>query len=208
VYVILFYVGKLTAGRPGDRGSIPGTGERIIPLAPVSRPALRPTQPPVQWAPGVLFPGLQRGRGVTLTTHLHLVPRSRMRSYISSPPNAFVVCSGTALDFLGRLISHYLYITVPTATGRYHSLIWLSKIFCCIHCSLNVILCVRSSPFALQLNHFRSKKNILSDVTYLHLSYIYKNLSECDAEIKKVTLIQAFYNIRQKLSNHKQWPPD
>jgi len=29
---------------------------------------------------------MQRGRGVTLTTHPHLVPRSWMRSYISSPP--------------------------------------------------------------------------------------------------------------------------
>jgi hypothetical protein len=35
----------------------------------VSRPALGPTQPPVQWVPGVLSPGLKRGRGVTLTTH-------------------------------------------------------------------------------------------------------------------------------------------
>jgi hypothetical protein len=33
------------------------------------------------------FQGVKRGRGVTLTTHPHLVPRSRMsRSYISSPP--------------------------------------------------------------------------------------------------------------------------
>jgi hypothetical protein len=45
------------------------------------------TQPPVQWVPGVLSPGLERGRCVTLTTHPHLVPRSRMsRSYTSSPP--------------------------------------------------------------------------------------------------------------------------
>jgi hypothetical protein len=36
---------------------------------------------------GVLSPGLKRGRGVTLTTHPHLMPRSRMsRSYTSSPP--------------------------------------------------------------------------------------------------------------------------
>jgi hypothetical protein len=73
----------LRAGRPGDRGSIPGRGESIFYVAPVSRPALRPTQPPVQWVPGVLHPGLKRGRGVTLTTHPHLVPRSRMsRGYI------------------------------------------------------------------------------------------------------------------------------
>jgi hypothetical protein len=45
-------------------------------LASVSRPALGPTQPPVQWVPGVLSPGVKRGWGVTLTTHPHLVPRS------------------------------------------------------------------------------------------------------------------------------------
>jgi hypothetical protein len=40
----------------------------------------------------------KRGRGVTLTTHPHQVPRSRMsRSYTSSPPSASMVCSGTAL---------------------------------------------------------------------------------------------------------------
>jgi hypothetical protein len=36
---------------------------------------------------GSPFPGAKRGRGMTLTTHPHLVPRSRMsRSYTSSPP--------------------------------------------------------------------------------------------------------------------------
>jgi hypothetical protein len=34
------------------------------------------------------FPRAKRGRGVTLTTHPRLLPRSRMsRSYPSSPPN-------------------------------------------------------------------------------------------------------------------------
>jgi hypothetical protein len=70
-----------------DRGSIPGRGERIFPLASVSRPALRPTQPPVQGIPWVLSSVLERGQGVTLTTHPHLVPRSWMsRNYTSSPP--------------------------------------------------------------------------------------------------------------------------
>jgi hypothetical protein len=51
-------------------------GQRIFLLAPASRPVLGPTQPPVQWVPGILSPGVKRGQGVTLTTYLHLVPRS------------------------------------------------------------------------------------------------------------------------------------
>jgi hypothetical protein len=48
-----------------------------------------PIQPPVQWVPGVLSPGIKRGWGVMLTTHPHLVPRLRIsRSYTSSPPQA------------------------------------------------------------------------------------------------------------------------
>jgi hypothetical protein len=43
----------LRTGRPSDRGSIP---RRIFPLTSVSRSALGPTQPPVQWVPGDPFP--------------------------------------------------------------------------------------------------------------------------------------------------------
>jgi hypothetical protein len=74
----------------------------FFPLTSVSRSALRPTQPPVQWVPVVLSPGLKRGRGVTLTTHPHLVSTSGMsRSYIYSPPSASVACTGPALAFRG-----------------------------------------------------------------------------------------------------------
>jgi hypothetical protein len=48
-----------------DRGTIAGRGRSVF---SVSRPALGPTQPPVQC--------VKHGRGVTLTTHPHLVPRS------------------------------------------------------------------------------------------------------------------------------------
>jgi hypothetical protein len=72
-----------TTGR--SRGD-PRQKGKDFPAASASRPALGPTQPPVQLVPGVLSPGVKRSRGVTLTTHPHLVPRSRMsRSYISSP---------------------------------------------------------------------------------------------------------------------------
>jgi hypothetical protein len=54
-----------------------------FPLASVSRLALGPTQPPVQWVPGVISSGLKRGRGVTLTTLPHLL-----------------ACNGTALAFI------------------------------------------------------------------------------------------------------------
>jgi hypothetical protein len=39
-----------------DRGFDPRQRQRIFLLAPASRPALVPTQPPVQWVPGVLSP--------------------------------------------------------------------------------------------------------------------------------------------------------
>jgi hypothetical protein len=63
----------------------------------VCRLALGPTQPLVRWVPGVLSPGLKRKRGVTLTTHPHLVPRSRMSRSYTLPTSAFVECRGTAL---------------------------------------------------------------------------------------------------------------
>jgi hypothetical protein len=52
------------------------TETKDFPLPSVSRPALRPTQLPVQWVPGVLSPGVKSGRGVTLITHPHLAPSS------------------------------------------------------------------------------------------------------------------------------------
>jgi hypothetical protein len=59
-----------------------------------SRPALGPTQPPNQWAPGALSVAVSGGV-VKLTTDLHLVPKSKNAwSYISTPHYAFMAwCS-------------------------------------------------------------------------------------------------------------------
>jgi len=69
----------------------------------LSRPVLGSTQPPVQWVPRVLSPGLKRGQGVTLTTHPHLVPRLRISRILPllppSPPSAIMTGAGTALLF-------------------------------------------------------------------------------------------------------------
>jgi hypothetical protein len=76
----------LLIGRPGFD---PRQRQRILPVTSASRPALGPTQPPIQWIPGALSPGVKRGRGVILTTHPLLVPRLRKsRSYTSCHPNA------------------------------------------------------------------------------------------------------------------------
>jgi hypothetical protein len=76
----------------------PQQGQRIFPLASESRPALGSTRPPVQWVPVVLSPGLKRGQGVTLITHPHLVPRSRMSNSIPPlHPSALMSCSLTSL---------------------------------------------------------------------------------------------------------------
>jgi hypothetical protein len=48
----------------GRSGFDPRQGQGTFPVASVSRPALGPTQPPVQWVPGV-----KCGRGVMLTTY-------------------------------------------------------------------------------------------------------------------------------------------
>jgi hypothetical protein len=70
----------------------------------MSRPALGPTQPPVQWVPGALSPGVKRGRGVMLTTHPYLVG-----AIPPLPPSASMACRGTALLFKPTMQNFRIY---------------------------------------------------------------------------------------------------
>jgi hypothetical protein len=77
----MYFSGTLQTGRPGFD---PRKRQRIVPLASVSRPALRPTQPPIHWVPR-----LNCFRGVTLITHPHPVPRWRMITNDTPLPHGF-----------------------------------------------------------------------------------------------------------------------
>jgi hypothetical protein len=96
----------------------PRQRQMIFPVTSVYRPALGSTQPPVQWVPGVLSPGVKRGRDVTLNTHPPLVPRSRKVGATPIHPSVFVACSGTALAFTYFDVSSYNLTSVNGSWNR------------------------------------------------------------------------------------------
>jgi hypothetical protein len=95
----------------------PAEARGFFPLGSVFRPALWPTQPPVQWVPGFLSPGVKRGRGVTLITYSHLVSWSWMsRSYTSTSPKRCHRCVVGELYIFFFLLKFKIFI-LDAATG-------------------------------------------------------------------------------------------
>jgi hypothetical protein len=94
---LYWYVFSLTTRwTSGRSGFDPRQGQRVFPLASVSRPALGPTQPPVHWVPGGPFPGGKSAAGAWCWP---LTPRGRewVRAIPPLPPSVSTACSGTAL---------------------------------------------------------------------------------------------------------------
>jgi hypothetical protein len=98
-------VGIATGYRLDDRGvgvRVP-VGSRIFSSPRRPDRLWGPTQPPIQWVPWALSPGVS-GRGVKLTTHLQLVLRSRKCGSIHSLPRtpswrSAYLSTGTSLPF-------------------------------------------------------------------------------------------------------------
>jgi hypothetical protein len=139
--------------------------QRVFPLTSVSRLAVVPTQPPVQWIPGVLSPGVKCGQGMTLTTHPHLVSRSWMsRRYTSSPPCASVGVLWGCFTYVNHQTSGYIillyFLETSQKSGNLQQARWQClKVQVCmfahqfwfIHKNINVLISVCHSTGPLLL---------------------------------------------------------
>jgi hypothetical protein len=83
------YSDWLRTGRRRDRSSSPGRVKNFL-FSTSSRPALGPTQPPNQWVPGVLSPGVKRPGNEADHSPPTSAEVKKMWIYTSNPPYAFV----------------------------------------------------------------------------------------------------------------------
>jgi hypothetical protein len=77
----------------------PRQRQRIFPLTSASRPALGPTQPPVQWVPGALSAGgkVRLGRDADPSPPSSAEIKKEQELYLLSPKCASMERNGTAL---------------------------------------------------------------------------------------------------------------
>jgi hypothetical protein len=85
-------VGIATGYGLDDRGvrvRVP-VGVKNFLFSTASRPALGPTQPPIQWVPGALSPGIKRQGRETDRSSPTSAEVKKMWIYTSTPPYAFM----------------------------------------------------------------------------------------------------------------------
>jgi hypothetical protein len=99
------YSDWLRAGRRRGRSSCPGRVKNFL-FSTSSRPALGPTQPPIQWVPGARSPGVKReGREADYSPPINAEVKKTW-VYTSTPPIRLhsvvlnYLSTGTALLFL------------------------------------------------------------------------------------------------------------
>jgi hypothetical protein len=88
------YSDWLRDGRPRGRSSRPGKVKNFL-FSTSSRPALRPTQPPIQWVRGALSSGLKRTRREADHSPPASVEVKEMWIYTSTPPYVFMALNFT-----------------------------------------------------------------------------------------------------------------
>jgi hypothetical protein len=76
-------------GRPRVRSLSPGRVKNFL-FSISSRPALGPTQPPSQWVPGALSPGVERPGREAHHSHAASAEVKKMWIYTSTTPYAFM----------------------------------------------------------------------------------------------------------------------
>jgi hypothetical protein len=107
----------------------------------LSRPALGPIQPPVQWVPG-LIPRVKSGQGVTLTPHPLLVPWSRKSRAIPllplcavRPVQSLSACTRVHFTFTNlfpeqpNINDQTKYSAVSTTHARFYQCNFISRAF-------------------------------------------------------------------------------
>jgi hypothetical protein len=88
-YCDLMYSDWLRAGRPRGRSSSPGRIMNFL-FSKSSRSALGPTQPPIQWVPGALFPEVKQPGREANHSPTASAEVKKMWIYTSTPLYAFM----------------------------------------------------------------------------------------------------------------------
>jgi hypothetical protein len=138
------------------------------------------------------FPGVKHGQSVTLTTHPHLMPRSRMsRSYISSPQSTCMVSNGAAL------LLHHFTVSITKYSWQYrksyissslvHAYFFCKKIFCpkLYYMLYNIMLLCKNSLYVVKTHYLGLNLKTTDNASKLHLFWPYKHRFQKKSNFKR-----------------------